>query len=80
MKKYFIIFVCLIALCFSGCNKQIVDLTYNYNQAIVKLPNGEIISGELQSWADFEDGDQIQIKINGTTYLVHSSNVCLIAD
>lgn len=67
-------------LLLTGCNKQVVDLTYSYNRAILSLPNGEIVEGKVSSWTDFEDGDQIQVKINGTTYLVHSSNIVLISD
>ena len=63
-----------------GCNKQMVDLTYSYERAILSLPNGEIVEGKVSSWTDFEDGDQIQVRINGKTYLVHSSNVVLISD
>ena len=61
-----------------GCNRQIIDLTYNYNYAIIELPNGEIIEGKVSSWKDYEDGDQIQVVIDGTTYLVHSSNVAMM--
>lgn len=64
----------------AGCNKQMVDLTYSYNRAILSLPNGEIVEGKVSSWTDFEDGDQIQVKIDGKTYLVHSSNIVLISD
>ena len=68
--------VCLLA----GCNKQMVDLTYSYEYAIIGLPNGETVEGKVSSWTDFEDGDQIQVKIDGKTYLVHSSNVVLISN
>ena len=64
----------------AGCNKQMVDLTYSYEYAIIGLPNGEVVEGKVTSWTDFEDGDQIQVKIAGKTYLVHSSNVVLISD
>lgn len=64
----------------AGCNKQMVDLTYSYNRAILSLPNGEVIEGKVSSWTDFEDGDQIQVKIDGKTYLVHSTNIVLISD
>jgi sRNA-binding regulator protein Hfq len=63
-----------------GCNKQLVDLTYSYEKAIIYLPNGEVVEGKVSSWKDFDDGDQIQIKINGKSYLVHSSNVVLISE
>ena len=69
-----------LALITAGCNKQLVDLTYSYEYAIIGLPNGETVEGKVSSWTDFEDGDQIQVKINGKTYLVHSSNIVLISD
>lgn len=64
----------------SGCNKQIVDVTFSYERAIISLPNGEVVDGKVQSWTDYEDGDQIQVKIDGVTYLVHSSQVVLISE
>lgn len=60
-----------------GCNKQIIDLAYNYNYAIIELPNGEIVEGKISSWKDYE-GDQLQIVINGITYLVHSSDAVMM--
>lgn len=70
----------MIAMTLFGCNKQIVDITYSYERAIVSLPNGEVIDGKVDSWTDYEDGDQIQVKIDGKNYLVHSSNVVLISE
>ena len=80
MKKYlFILLAFVTILALTGCNKQMVDLTYSYERAIICLPNGEIVEGRVSSWTDFEDGDQIQVRIEGKTYLVHSSNVVLIS-
>ena len=45
------------AVLLAGCNKQMVDLTYSYNRAILSLPNGEVVEGKVSSWTDFEDGD-----------------------
>ena len=47
-------------------------------RVIISLPNGEVVAGKVQSWIDYEDGDQIQVKIDGVTYLVHSSQAALI--
>lgn len=82
MKKRVIATVSALVLCFAltGCNKQVLDTTFSFDSAIISLPNGEVITGKVQSWKDYEDGDQIQVKIDGTTYLVHSSNVALISD
>ena len=78
MKKLMIMIALVIML--TGCNRQVIDLTYHYDRAIIQLPNGEIIDGEVESWTDYEDGDQLQIKIDGVTYLVHSQDVALIAE
>ena len=84
MKKLLAVILAIIVLAgvliLAGCNKQLVDLTYSYEYAIIALPNGEIVEGKVTSWTDFEDGDQLQIKIDGKTYLVHSSNVVLISN
>ena len=72
--------IVILSLCLmAGCNKQMVDLTYSYEYAIIGLPNGETVEGKVSSWTDYEDGDQLQVKIDGKTYLVHSSNVVLIS-
>ena len=85
MKKKIAIALALVlvlacTLFLTACNKQMVDLTYSYERAILCLPNGEIVEGKVSSWTDFEDGDQIQVRIDGKTYLVHSSNIVLISD
>ena len=84
MKKIIAMLLAIIAILsitlLSGCNKQIMDLTYSYEYAIIGLPNGEVVEGKVSSWTDYEDGDQLQVKINGKTYLVHSSNVVLISN
>ena len=75
-----VLLLAAVLLVLAGCNKQMVDLTYSYERAILCLPNGEVIEGRVSSWTDFEDGDQIQVKIDGKTYLVHSSNIAQISD
>ena len=80
MKKKLLALAVICTLLLTGCNYQMVDTTYKYDRAIISLPNGEVIEGTVDSWMDFEDGDQLQIKIDGKTYLVHSSNVVLISE
>ena len=80
MKKIITIICGVIMLpCLFGCgNKTIFDTTYTFDKAIIYLPDGKIIEGEVQEWNDYDDGDQIQVKIDDITYLVHASNVVLI--
>ncbi len=83
MKKFLVAIIMLtfMVVTLSSCgNKQIFDTTYKFDRAIISLPNGEVVEGKIDSWTDYEDGDQIQVKINGVTYLVHSSDVVLIKE
>lgn len=82
MKKILATFilVLLMAATLSGCNRQIIDTTYNFGKAIIYLPDGQIIEGKVENWIDYENSDQIQVKIDGVTYLVHSSNIVLIKE
>lgn len=82
MKKVVVIcivIVCILAMCGFGFNKQFFDTTYKFDKAIIALPDGSIVSGKVESWTDFEDGDQLQIKVDGKTYLAHATNCVLIA-
>lgn len=60
-------------------NKQLFDMTWSFEYAIVALPGGNVVEGPIDSWTDFEDGDQIQVKIDGITYLTDASNVVLMS-
>lgn len=68
-------------LCLTSCgyNRQLVDLDWKYNYAIIFLPDSEKIEGKVTSWNDYEQSDMVQVKIDGVTYLTHSSNVILEA-
>lgn len=63
----------------TGCNYQMVDTAaFKFDYAIIRLANDEIVEGEIESWRDFEDGDSIQVKIDGEMYLVHQTDATLI--
>ena len=83
MKKkiLWVITVASIALMLGGWgNKDMWDTVYTFDRAIINLPDGTVVKGAVEKWRDFEDGDQIQVEIDGKTYLVHSSNVALIVE
>lgn len=80
MKKIMIFLLIICALLLSGCNYDLIDTTYEFNRAVLSLPDGTVIAGTVQKWTDYKDGDQIQVVIDGTTYLVHSTNIALIKD
>ena len=67
-------------LALSACgNKQLFDTTYTFSRAIISLPDGTVVEGKVTSRNDYE-GDQIQVVIDGTTYLLHASNVVLMTE
>lgn len=82
MKKFFITLAAALTIgaSLTSCNVQVVDTKYNFDKAIISLPNGEIVEGEVESWRDYDGSDQIQVKINGTTYYCHHSDVVLIEE
>ena len=84
MKKIFITFILLLAVVFTivGCgNRRLIDTTWSYEYAIVRLPNGEVVEGKVSGkWSDYGDGDMLQVEIDGKKYLTHSANVVLISE
>jgi len=78
MKKL-VVLILVVVMLLTGCgNYQMIDLQYSYNYAIIKLQNGEVIEGAIESWRDYEDGEQLQVKVNGVLYLTNSYNCTLI--
>lgn len=75
-----IIAITLISTLSSCGNQQWFDITYTFNYAWVTLGDNTIVHGIVQSWKDFDNSDMIQVKINGETYLSHSSNIVLRAN
>lgn len=82
MKKRLLVLgviIVMMATSMSCGNQTWFDTTYTFDEAIVYI-GGEWKTMKVQSWTDFEDGDQIQFTDeNGVTYLVHSSNITLIS-
>lgn len=70
----------IIALVACG-NMEMIDTTYTFDYAIIRMPNGTTETIEIKRWLDFDSGDQIQITAkNGTIYLVHSFNCILVKE
>lgn len=81
MKKYICILFAMVTMLLAGCgNMQVLDTTVTFDKAIIELPNGEVLEGKVESWRDFDGSDQLQVKIDGAMYLVHSSDCVLIKE
>ena len=55
--------------------KQILDLDYEYNKVICNY-DGDKFELNIDKWTDYE-GEQLQVKSNGKTYLL-SANKCYL--
>lgn len=82
MKKIICIIICFVILAclFGGCNRQIIDTTYRFDEAYIYGVDGSLLAhGHVNSWNDYENSDSVQVKIDGVTYYTHLANVVLIA-
>ena len=82
MKKVitFAIAILMLVPMLCGCwNYQMFDTTFTFDYAYISLPNDECVEGEVQKWRDYEDGDQIQVTINGITYLTDTTRAVLVS-
>lgn len=72
--------VLVAAIIITGCNRQWIDTTWNYNTAIIKSGFDDFTGKvRIKSWRDYENSDMIQITTqDGRTMLTHSANVMLV--
>ena len=67
---------CLVLCGCNGCNYQLLDTTYKYDKAYVKIGE-EWVDLEIRSWTDYE-GEQLQIKLKDGSILLVSSYNCIL--
>lgn len=60
MLAAILLVVAMMLMFLTGCNRQVIDTTFSYDNAILALPDGSVISGKIESWKDYDDGDQKQ--------------------
>lgn len=75
MKK--ILFVLLAIVTLSGCGNNDLVGTAHFDYAEIVMPDGRIVEGEVEAWSDCIYRDEIQVVIDGVTYMTHFSNVVL---
>ncbi|MDR0915785.1 MAG: hypothetical protein LBN02_01155 [Oscillospiraceae bacterium] len=75
------ILIALALVTLTSCgNRKAFGAQQTFNRAIIELPNGEILEGDVKSWSRYSDSDLIQVEIDNVTYLVHSSKIILMYD
>ena len=79
-KQLLLLSTLLVVPLLTACgNKDILGLTYTFEYAQVKLPDGTIIDGQVKEWARNEKTDSIRVTFNDGkgTYFTHATNVVL---
>lgn len=74
------LFISLFTL--SGCgNKDMFQVDYQFSKAIIKLPDGEVIKGDVAVWTSYEHKDMVKVKLkDGRMFLGNSENIVLYND
>lgn len=68
--------VVLGALTWGIISGQAVMEDYSGGTGIVRMPDGEVIKGEIQEF--HRDSDTVEVLIDGIEYTVHISNFCAV--
>ena len=62
-------------------NKDLWQADYNFKKVVIKLPNDEVVNGEVEEWTTYDNKDTVKVKLkNGKQYLGHSSDIVLYND
>lgn len=59
-------------------NKEVLNDVYKFNYAQVKLLDGSVVDGELETWSQRSENDTIRVTLKDRkSYLTHASNIIL---
>lgn len=61
MKRKITFALAIITTLFTltACNKQLIDTTYTFDKAIIKMPDDTVKEIDIRSWTDYDDGEQL---------------------
>lgn len=80
-KKLIALVIIAVPLLTACGNKDVFGTMYTFEHATIKLPNGEIIDGDVKEWAREEKTDSVRVTLkNGRTYFTSTNNVVLYND
>ena len=61
-------------------NKDLLKVDYDFKTAVIKLPNDEVVTGEVAEWS-YSGTSTVKVTLkNGKQYLGHSSDIVLYND
>ena len=57
-------------------NKDLLKVDYNFKKTIIKLPNNEIITGDVDEWTTYDNKDTLKVKLKKLFYImIRKSNI-----
>lgn len=78
MRKFIVSILIVITMLFTfGCAAEDENMIIGYDWAVLSLPNGNVIEGEVKGMRNMY-GDQVQVIIDDVLYYTHFCNVVLI--
>lgn len=77
-KKILSLGIILSVILLTGCNKQVFDFDYEYDKIYCDY-NGNKFELKIDKWTDY-DGEQLQVKSDGKTYLLSANNCYMIKE
>ena len=77
-RNSLLVLLFLVIALFTGCNRTVIGPSFHFQQAIIKLPDGTVVKGQVEKWHDYAYKDQVQVQIDGVVYLVHSTDCVLL--
>lgn len=71
----------IAAFLLTGCgNSDVIGTQYNFEYAMIRLPDGQIYEGKVDAWSRSSQSDRIRVTIDGIDYVTQYSNVCLFSE
>ena len=78
MKKLLLgLLLVLTLIGLTGCNKQIFDFNNSFKKVHLYETN---CCYEINSWRDYENGEQLQVHITGKGKILISSTSCFLVE
>ena len=73
------VLILIFVMCGCSKNYDASCIVWDYNKAMLQLPNGDVICGTLTKW-NAQSSEYLQVEIDYVTYLTSPLNVCLIGE
>lgn len=78
-KKLLSLGIILSVILLTGCNQDLFDTEYTFDKIKCNY-NGDKFELKIDSWTDYADGEQLQVKSDGKVYVLSANNCYMIKE